>query len=63
MSETTVTAATKKEEGGSLTKKEIRLDLLFGSLWRNKKKYVLPLVITFVVTSLLVVCIPRYYTV
>ena len=63
MSETTVTAATKKEESGSLTKKEIRLDLLFGSLWRNKKKYVLPLVITFVVTSLLVVCIPRYYTV
>ena len=63
MSETTVTAATKKEEGGSLTKKEIRLDLLFGSLWRNKKKYVLPLVITFVVTSLLVACIPRYYTV
>ncbi|MGM9694423.1 MAG: chain-length determining protein [Alloprevotella sp.] len=64
MSETNnVPVAAKKEEGVSLTKREIRLDILFGSLWRNKKKYVLPLVITFVVSSLLVVCIPRYYTV
>lgn len=47
----------------SLIKREIRLDLIARSLVAHWRSYLLPCVVTFVLSCLLIVCIPRNYTV
>lgn len=47
----------------SVIKKEIRIDLIYASLKRSRRKYILPLVITFIVSCLLIIGVPRTYTV
>ncbi|MDY4459502.1 MAG: hypothetical protein SPE17_03450, partial [Alloprevotella sp.] len=44
-------------------KREIRLDLIFKTIWKCKWKYILPLVLTFGVTAGIMLSIPRYYQV
>lgn len=44
-------------------KEKIRLDIIFQVIVSNWKKYILPILITSVVTALLSLCIPRYYRV
>lgn len=46
----------------SILGEEIRLDLICKIIWQSRKKYVLPLLVTAVVTSLLALSVPRYYT-
>lgn len=52
-----------QEESKSVLKREIRLDLICMSLMRNWRKYVVPMIVTFVITALVVLQMPRYYTV
>lgn len=47
----------------SLINKQIRLDIITRILWRNRKKFILPLSLTAVITYALMCCIPRYYSV
>ncbi|MBQ7635158.1 MAG: chain-length determining protein [Bacteroidaceae bacterium] len=42
---------------------KISINAIFGCIWHNKWKYILPLVITGAVVSWLALCIPRYYKV
>lgn len=51
------------KERQSVLKQEIRLDLIFKSLTRNWRTYIIPLVVTFILSSLYIVQVPRYYTV
>ncbi len=44
-------------------KKEIRLDVIFSSLWQHWRTYLVPLAVTFVLSSALILCVPRYYEV
>ena len=46
-----------------ILKDKIRLDIIFMTLVRNWKKFIIPVIATGVVASLLSLCIPRYYTV
>lgn len=47
----------------SILKKELRLDLLFRVMWKNKRKYIIPVLAAGVVASALALCVPRFYTV
>lgn len=47
----------------SILKKELRLDLLFRVMWKNKYRYIVPLLVSGVLASALALCVPRYYTV
>lgn len=42
---------------------KIRLDVIVATLYRNRKKYILPISLTIVLTSAIMLCIPRYYQV
>lgn len=44
-------------------KREIRLDLIFRTIVKHWRTYIIPLVVTFVLTSLYILQVPRYYTV
>ena len=44
-------------------KDKIRLDLIFRTVSRCRKKYILPLTLTAVISSAIMLCIPRYYQV
>ena len=44
-------------------KEKIRLDIIFQVIVKNCRKYILPILITSVVTALLSLCISRYYRV
>ncbi len=44
-------------------KDKIRLDLIFRTISRCRKKYILPLTLTAVISSAIMLCIPRYYQV
>ena len=44
-------------------KREIRLDLIFKTIWKCKWRYILPLVLTFALTAGIMLSIPRYYQV
>lgn len=44
-----------------IVKNEIRLDLVFGLIKKNWKKFVLVMSVTAAVTIALVLCVPRYY--
>ena len=44
-------------------KDKIRLDIIFLTIVKNWKKFIIPVVATGIISSLLVLCIPRYYTV
>lgn len=46
-----------------ILKNEIRLDLIFKILKENWKKYIAVMFITGVISSLLIICVPRYYVV
>lgn len=43
-------------------RREIRLDLLAKVIWRNRKKYILPLSIAFVCSAFYAFSLPRYYS-
>ncbi|MEG1580170.1 MAG: chain-length determining protein [Bacteroidaceae bacterium] len=45
------------------TKREIRLDILARVLWINRKKYVCPLAVSFVIAVVYAFSLPRYYSV
>lgn len=47
---------------GSILKNEIKLDIIFKILYRNKKKYIPLLAIAAILSSALILCVPRYYT-
>lgn len=51
------------ENKQSIVGKEIRLDLIFQTIWSNRKKYLLPLFLTGLISSGLALSVPRYYTV
>lgn len=55
------TAKTQKAE--SVVKNELRFDLIFSTLWRHRKTYIIPSIATFIVSALLIIGVPRYYTV
>ena len=42
---------------------KIRLDVIVSTLFRHRRKYILPLSLTIVLTSAIMLCIPRYYQV
>ena len=42
---------------------KIRLDVIVSTLFRHRRKYILPLTLTIVLTSAIMLCIPRYYQV
>ncbi|MCI6295343.1 MAG: hypothetical protein MR605_06285, partial [Bacteroidales bacterium] len=42
---------------------KIRLDLIVRTIYQCRKKYILPLTLTFVISSAIMLCIPRYYQV
>lgn len=44
-------------------KGKVRLELIFRTIAGNKRKYILPLALTFVLSSAVMLCIPRYYQV
>ncbi len=52
-----------EKEMQSILKKELRLDLLFRVIIKNKKKYIVPLLVAGIVASALALCVPRYYKV
>lgn len=47
----------------SVFKDKVRLDILVRIIWQHRKKYILPILLTFVLASALMLCIPRYYKV
>ena len=42
---------------------KISINAIFGCIWRNKWKYILPLLLTGALVAWLALCIPRYYKV
>jgi len=50
-------------EKTSVLRREVRLDLIFKCLISHWRTYIIPLVVTFALTLILVLPIPRYYTV
>ena len=44
-------------------KDKIRLDLIVRTIYQCRKKYILPLTLTIVISSAIMLCIPRYYQV
>ena len=52
-----------KENKIHILKGEIRLDIIVKTIWNKRKSYIIPLVVTFVVSSFLALSMPRYYTV
>lgn len=46
-----------------ILKNKIRLDIIFFTIIKNWRKFIIPVLVTAVVSSLLVLCIPRYYVV
>lgn len=50
-----------EEQKKTAPAKEIDLVKVFVTLWNNRKQYFWALPITFVVSALLIVCVPRYY--
>ena len=52
----------KKSSIASLVKDEIRLDIIAKIIWQYKKEFILPVFATCLLTYLIMVCIPRYYT-
>lgn len=42
---------------------KIRLDILVKFIWKSKKKFILPMFLTAVLSSAIMLCIPRYYNV
>lgn len=51
------------ENKQSIVGKEIRLDLIFQTIWSNRKKYLMPLLLTGLISAGLALSVPRYYTV
>lgn len=51
------------ENKQSIIGKEIRLDLIFQTIWSKRKQYLLPLFLTGLISSGLALSMPRYYTV
>ena len=47
----------------SILKKELRLDLLFQVMWKNKRGYIIPILVAGIIASALALCVPRYYSV
>ena len=58
-----VTSAPAGKKQSVVLKREIRLDLLFRTILRNWKKYVIPMLLTAVLTSVYMLGVPRYYSV
>lgn len=54
---------TPQAEGQSILRREIRLDLIAASLVKHWKTYIVPMIVTFVLTVLVLLQMPRYYTV
>lgn len=54
---------TPQAEGRSILRREIRLDLIAASLVKHWKTYIVPMIVTFVLTVLVLLQMPRYYTV
>ena len=52
---------TKSLKQVSVWKKEIRLDIIFGIIWKRRRSYILPVGLTAVLVALLSLCVPRYY--
>lgn len=46
-----------------ILKNEIRLDLILGIIKDNWKRYITVMFITGIISSLLIICVPRYYVV
>ncbi len=44
-------------------KDKIRLDVLVKFIWRSKTKFILPMFLTAIISSAIMLCIPRYYNV
>lgn len=42
---------------------KVRLDLIFQTIIRCRRKYIMPLLLTFVLSSVFMLCVPRYYKV
>lgn len=42
---------------------KIRLDIIFGIIWRKRKKFAVPAAVVLIAVYLLMCCIPRYYSV
>lgn len=59
----TANEATAPQKTESVVKQELRFDLIFSSLWRHRKTYIIPTIATFVISALLIIGVPRYYTV
>lgn len=53
----------RSREKEPILKDKIRLDIIFNTLVANRKKYILPLALTMVLTALMTLSIPRYYSV
>lgn len=50
-----------KEQKIALLKNEIRLDVIFQIIWSHRRTFILPVVVTGILTAALSLCIPRYY--
>lgn len=53
----------KQKDENSVWRKEIRLDIIFSLIWKNRRRYIVPVFLTALVTALLSLCVPRYYDV
>lgn len=53
-------SSSKKE---SVFQHEIRIDLIFRSIKKNWRKYIVPMCVTMVLTAVIVFSMPRYYSV
>lgn len=51
----------EKESKISITKREIRLDVLLSCIFKNWKRYIIPCLLTAVLSVLYVLQLPRYY--
>lgn len=47
----------------SVLKDKIQINLIFSSLWKSKRKYIIPLAVTFVAACVIALSIPRFYKV
>ena len=52
-----------KTEKEPVLKNKIRLDIIFKTIVKNWRKFIVPLSCTVVISSFFALCIPRYYTV
>lgn len=53
----------KESQLTNVFKDKVRLDILVRIIWQNRKKYILPISLTMVLSSAVMLCIPRYYRV